>query len=139
MHKGKNMKIMVVDDEFVSRLKMQKILSDFGEITPIENGQDAINSFRKAMDEGDLFSLITLDIDMPGVDGLEALFEIREIEKEKEVVQDKQVKILMVTSHSGKDHVITAVQAGCNEYIVKPFNKEVVVKKLFDLDVPIPI
>ena len=131
------MRIMVVDDELVSRMKMKKILSGFGEIVPVENGKDAIDLFRKSVTEGSEIDLITMDIEMPEVDGIEALFEIREIEKK--LKRDKPVKILMVTSHAHKDYIITSVQAGCNEYVVKPFTKETVLKKLFALDVPIPV
>ncbi len=45
----------------------------------------------------------------------------------------------MVTSHSHRDYVITSIQAGCNDYVVKPFTKDMVMKKLFDLNVPIPV
>ncbi len=83
--------------------------------------------------------MITLDIDMPGMDGTETLFEIREMENKKKVPKDKQVKVLMVTSHSHRDYVITSIQAGCNDYVVKPFTKDKVIKKLFDLNVPIPV
>ncbi len=133
------MKIMVVDDELVSRKKMEKILGGFGEVEAAENGEKAIDIFKKASDKGEGFDLITLDIEMPGIDGTETLFEIREIENEKKVPKDKQVKVLMVTSHSHKDYVITSMQAGCNDYIVKPFTKDTVVKKLFDINVPVPV
>ncbi len=133
------MRVMVVDDELVSRKKMEKILSSFGEVEAIENGEKAIDVFRKASDKREGFDLITLDIEMPGIDGTETLFEIREIENEKKVPKDKQVKVLMVTSHSHRDYVITSIQAGCNDYVVKPFTKDMVIKKLFDLNVPIPV
>ncbi len=133
------MRIMVVDDELVSRKKMEKILSGFGEVEVVENGEKAIDIFRKASDKGEEFDLITLDIEMPGIDGTETLFEIREIEKEKHIPTNKQVKVLMVTSHSHRDYVITSMQAGCNDYIVKPFTKDTVIKKLFDMNVPIPV
>ncbi len=133
------MRIMVVDDELVSRKKMEKILSSFGEVEAVENGEKAIDFFRKASDKGEGIDLITLDIEMPGIDGTETLFEIREIESENKVSKDKQVKILMVTSHSHRDYVITSMQAGCNDYVVKPFTSDMVIKKLFDLNVPIPV
>ncbi len=133
------MRIMVVDDELVSRKKMEKILSGFGEIEAVENGEKAIDVFKKASGEGEAFDLITLDIEMPGMDGTETLCVIRELENEKRIPKDKQVKILMVTSHSHRDFVITSLQAGCNDYVVKPFTKDTVMNKLFDLNVPIPV
>ncbi len=133
------MRIMVVDDELVSRKKMEKILRDFGKVEAVENGENAVDVFRKVSDTEEQFDLITLDIEMPGIDGTETLFEIREIENEKKVPKDKQVKVLMVTSHSHKDYIITSIQAGCNDYVVKPFTKNTVLRKLFDMNVPIPV
>jgi len=130
---------MVVDDELVSRKKMEKIMMDFGECLPVEGGQEAIASFKQALDEQAPFSLITLDIEMPGMNGTEALQQIRKIEKDQQVQKDQQVKILMVTSHSRKEFVINSVQSGCNGYIVKPFDKKIIIKKLFDLHLPIPL
>ncbi|MBU3914099.1 response regulator [bacterium] len=133
------MKIMVVDDELVSRKKMEKILSSFGKVEGVENGEKAIIVFRMALDMGEGFDLITMDIEMPKLDGTEALLEIRELEKRKKVPKDKQVKVLMVTAYSQKECVIACIQAGCNDYVVKPFTRETVIKKLFDLDIPIPV
>jgi len=124
------MKILVVDDELVSRKKMQKIMVNFGECEEFESGSEAITAFKKALENRTPFDLITLDIVMPELDGIEVLFEIREIENLKNIPEEKQVKILMVTSHSDRDNIITSIQAGCNDYIVKPFDREMVIEKL---------
>ena len=127
------MRILVVDDEFVSRKKMQKIMDSFGdfdECESVQSGSAAITAFKKALGNGMPFDLITLDIAMPEMDGTEVLYNIREIEKQKKVPKEKQVRILMVTSHSDKDTIITSIQAGCNDYIVKPFERKILIKKL---------
>ena len=123
------MKTLVVDDELVSRKKMQKIMVNLGECEEVESGSAAITAFKKALENRTPFDLITLDIAMPEIDGIEVLFEIREIEKEKKIPREKQVKILMVTAHSDRDNIITCIQAGCNDYIVKPFDREMVIEK----------
>ncbi|MCP4673204.1 MAG: response regulator, partial [Desulfobacula sp.] len=127
------MKTLIVDDDFVSRTKMHTIMESFGECEAVENGPDAIESFKEALAKGMLFDLITLDIAMPDMDGTEVLFNIRKIETEKNIPKQKQVKILMVTSHSDKDNYITCLQAGCNDYIVKPFDLESISKKLEEI------
>lgn len=124
------MKALVVDDELVSRKKLQKIMESLGECEAVESGSAAIAAFQKALENGMPFDLITLDVLMPKMDGTEVLYTIREIEKEKKIPKEKQVKILMVTSHSDKDTIITCIQAGCDDYIVKPFDREAVFKKL---------
>ena len=124
------MKILVVDDELVSRKKMQKIMDGFGECYAVESGSAAITAFGKAWENRAPFDLMTLDISMPDMDGTEVLYEVRGIEKEGKVPKENRATILMVTSHSDKPTVITCIQAGCDDYIVKPFDRETIIKKL---------
>ena len=118
---------------------MQKILVGFDEceVIDVESGSAAITAFKNASENGTPFDLITLDITMPEMDGTEVLFEIRGIEHQKKIPKEKQVKICMVTSHADKDSIITCIQAGCNDYILKPFDKETVIEKLSQLQRPI--
>ena len=124
------MKILVVDDELVSRKKMQKIMDGLGECAAAASGGEALNLFKQAMESGAPFDLVTLDVVMPGMDGTEVLYEIREIERRKHPPKEKRTKILMVTSQSDKDTVITCIQAQCDDYIVKPFDREKIMKKI---------
>ncbi|MBW2078600.1 MAG: response regulator [Deltaproteobacteria bacterium] len=124
------MKILVVDDEFVSRKKMKKIMETFGKCEAVNSGSGAMIAFRRAWENRDPFDVIALDISMPEMDGKEVLLKIRQIEREGKFPGEKQVKILMVTSHSDKDTIITCIQTGCDDYIVKPFDREIVAKKL---------
>ncbi len=128
------MKTLVVDDDFVSRTKMHTIMFDFGDCEAVENGKAAIASFNKALEDGHPFDLIALDISMPDMDGTEVLLSLREIEYEKEIPEQQQVIIIMVTSHAHKDYIITCLKAGCNDYIVKPFDVETVNKKVVELN-----
>jgi two-component system chemotaxis response regulator CheY len=125
-----NMRVLIVDDELVGRTKMLKIMERFGECESLENGSEAITAFTNAWENWRPFNLITLDVVMPEMDGTEVAVRIREIERAKNVSEENQAKILMVTGHSDKDTVITSIQAGCDDYIVKPFTKEVLIKKL---------
>ena len=65
---------------------------------------------------------------MPDMDGTEVLYHIRK--KEKNIPKEKRVKVIMVTSHKDKGSIITSVQAGCDDYVTKPFDKETLVAKL---------
>ena len=124
------MKILVVDDELVSRKKLQKILSNLGECEAVGGGKVAVTAFEKALKEGDPFDLVTLDIVMPEMDGTEALVELRELEIESGVPEEAKAVIMMVTSHGDKDNIVTSISAGCDNYIVKPFNKKTIFDKL---------
>lgn len=126
------MKILVVDDELVSREKMKRIMSSLGECDEASGGQSALEAFQKATEEGSRYDLITLDISMPEMDGTEVLGRIREIEREGGMGKDDQVKIFMVTASSEKDTIVTCIRSGCNDYIMKPFSMDTVTKKLRD-------
>ncbi|MFC1532055.1 HDOD domain-containing protein [Thermodesulfobacteriota bacterium] len=124
------MKILIVDDELVSRMKMQKIMNSIGECEAVESGSAAVMSFSSALKNKAPFELITLDVSMPEMNGIEILNKYRAIEKEMKVPNEKQVKVMMVTSQADKETIITCVKAGCNDYITKPFDKAIIISKL---------
>ena len=124
------MKILVVDDEMISREKMKMIMSHFGECEAVESGAEAVEKFAGAWNSWSPYDLISLDVQMPEMDGVDVLKRIREMERDKNVPESKRVKVVMVTARSDKDTIMTSIQAGCNDYVVKPFDKTIVAKKL---------
>ena len=124
------MKILVVDDELVSRKKMNLIMNSLGECVAVDCGDDAITAFEQALANQSLFDLINLDIFMPEMDGKEVLKRIRQIESERGIPGDKRVKVFMVTIHSDKDTILECLKAGCDDFIIKPFDKSTILKKL---------
>ena len=124
------MKVLVVDDELVSRKKMDKIMTAFGQCIAVESGADALKAVEEAIGKGEPFDLITLDVSMPGMDGTEVMYEIRVIEEQRNIPKEKRSKVLMVTAQSDKDTVITCVQAGCDGYVVKPFDSAIMAEKI---------
>jgi putative nucleotidyltransferase with HDIG domain len=126
------MRILVVDDELVSRMKMKKIMEGFGKCTEADTGERAIALFRNARIKDVPYDLITMDISMPDMDGIEALEKIREIEKAENVPQDMWVKVFMVTAHGDKDTIISSIRNGCNDYIMKPFSRQIITKKVLE-------
>ncbi len=123
------MRILVVDDELVSRKKMAKIVSDFGKVDSVKNGKAALSTVKTALEDWKLYNLITLDVSMPEVSGIEVLSGIRQLEKERGLDDEEKAKILMVTSHSDVETVKACV-GKCDGYVIKPFNKEVMVEKM---------
>jgi hypothetical protein len=65
------------------------------------------------------------------MNGMAVLQEIRELENKHYTPARKKVKIIMVTAHSDKDTIVSCIAEGCNDYIIKPFDKATVEKKLF--------
>lgn len=124
------MKALVVDDELVSRKKMQAIIRNLGECNAVSSGEDAIDGFQEAMAKGKPYDLICLDIDMPGMSGIEVLKTIRETEEKHGISKEDRAKVMMVSAASDKGNVVACLQSGCDNYVVKPFDKDTVYGKL---------
>lgn len=127
------MNILIVEDEFVSRTKLHKILSEIGECHVAVSGQEALEAFKKAYEEGCAYDLITVDIKLPDFDGHELVDLIRNWEIENNIQSTElEVKILMITSMSGK-MVMRSFKKGCEGYIVKPFNSQAIANQLLKM------
>jgi len=126
----KTMRILILDDEIVSRTKLTLIMEHFGKCDAVDNGQDAIALFREAHQKEAPYELIMLDINLPEKNGIEVLSEIREAEGSLEIGKKCAAKILMVISSRNKERIMASIQSGCNDYIVKPFDIDIIRKKL---------
>ena len=124
------MKTLVADEDLVSRKKMNLIMKSLGECVLVDNTQDAITAFEQAWNSDSPFDLVTLDIYMHEMDGKEALNKIRQLESGKGVARETQVKIFMLTTYCDKDTIISCVKEGCDDVIIKPFDKSTILKKL---------
>ena len=122
------MKILIAEDDFVSRKILNKILSPLGEIDNAANGNEALTAVRMAIEANEPYDLICLDIMMPEVDGIMALKKIRQLEAQKGVNPEARSKIIMTSALSDKKYVLAAVQATCDGFLVKPIIKD----RLFD-------
>jgi len=119
------MRILIVEDEVSNRLLLQRYLRGLHPVDVVVNGQEALEAFRVAHKDGDPYRLILLDIQMPVMDGLEALRAIREMEKTLLVPSGHEAKVLMITAHNDKDSVVNAFFSGnASGYLVKPVERE---------------
>ena len=116
-----NMKILVVDDMSTMRRIVKNILKQLGfsNMEEAENGQEALQKLR-----ADTFGFVVSDWNMPVMPGIEMLRAIRADEKLK------HIPVLMVTAEAQKENLIEAIQAGVNNYIVKPFTAETMQEKI---------
>jgi two-component system chemotaxis response regulator CheY len=116
------MKILVVDDSSTMRRIIKNTLARLGYKDVVEAG-DGVEAWNALQENSDIGIVIT-DWNMPNMNGLELVKKIRAEEKYKDV------PIIMVTTEGGKKEVITALKAGVNNYIVKPFTPQVLKEKL---------
>jgi two-component system chemotaxis response regulator CheY len=122
------MKILIAEDDFVSRKLVNTLLASLGEVDIAANGNEALTAVKMAIENNQPYDLICLDILMPGVDGIVALKKIRQLEAQKGLNPEKRSKIIMTTAVSDKSYVLAAVQANCDGFLVKPITKD----RLFD-------
>ncbi len=117
---------LVIDDSRVVRSILRKYLSELGMLV-LEAGDGA-----QALDilaEHPEIVLALVDWNMPVMDGLQFIIEVRR----QGIYPD--LKIVMVTTESESEQIMRAMAAGANEYVMKPFTKEVLEAKLSMLDV----
>lgn len=132
------MRILVVEDEPVSQRIMAKLLSDLGQITTADDGLQALTRYKQALADGDAFDLIALDIMMPEMNGHELLREIRSFEDSQNIGESRRVKVVMTTALSDARTVVAAFDHGCEAYLVKPIERNVLYSELRKLGIEPP-
>jgi two-component system chemotaxis response regulator CheY len=114
-------KALVVDDSKAIRQIERKYLEELGfEVLEAENGKEALEVLKEHSD----ISLILLDWHMPIMNGYEFLKTLRANP------QHQEIKVMMVTTENQQKSVIDAIMAGANEYLMKPFDKEMLETKI---------
>ncbi len=115
------MKVLLTDDSGTMRTIQKRCLLKLGlsedEITEAEDGQQALKHF-----QGDTFDVILSDWNMPNMDGLTFLQKVRET--------NKDVPFIMITTEAERARVVTAIQNGVTDYLVKPFTPDDLREKL---------
>ena len=117
------MKTLIVEDDFTSSLLLQEILKHYGPSHTALNGQEAVEAVRTAIDSGEPFDLICLDIMMPEMDGHEALRQIRVLEEAKGISAIKGAKIVMTTALEDAKNILASFKGLCDVYLTKPVDK----------------
>jgi two-component system, chemotaxis family, chemotaxis protein CheY len=116
------LKLLVVDDSSTMRRIIKNTLSRLGYEEVLE-GEDGLQGWAALNENPDIGMLIT-DWNMPEMNGLELVKKVRSD------ARFNDLPIIMVTTEGGKAEVITALKAGVNNYIVKPFTPQVLKEKL---------
>ncbi|RII30253.1 MAG: DNA-binding response regulator [Geobacter sp.] len=116
----KRNKILVVDDEHLIRWSLEQNLKKQGyEVVTAGNGEDALRMARE--DQPDL---VLLDIQLPGITGIEVLEKLKDY--------DEDILVIMLTAHGGLETAVNAMRLGAYDYVSKPFNLDelsIIIKK----------
>jgi len=120
-----NLKILIVEDDQTSEIIISRaVRSICKEILNARNGQDAVETCRNTSD----IDLVLMDIQLPFMDGYEATRQIRQF--------NKSVIIIAQTAYALTGDKEKSIEAGCNDYISKPINKDLLlmlIKKQFEI------
>lgn len=115
-------RILVVDDSYVSRKNLKEILTNNGfEIAgEADDGLSAVSKYQDLKPD-----LVTMDITMPNMNGIDTLKKIMEI--------DSNAKVIMITSLAQKTKILESLQSGAKGYIAKPFEEDNVLTTIKDV------
>ncbi|WP_341876394.1 response regulator [Defluviitalea saccharophila] len=115
-------KVLIVDDTLFIRGSLKLILerNGFEVVGEAEDGYDAVKMYKTLKPD-----IVTMDITMPGMDGIESLRRIKEF--------DKSANVVMITALGQESLVKESVLLGAKGFIIKPFDEEMIVKALSKL------
>jgi two-component system, chemotaxis family, chemotaxis protein CheY len=113
------MRVLLVDDSGTMRTIQRRCLNKLG-IEDIVEAEDGVQALQFFGQRG--FDVVLTDWNMPNMDGLTLLKELRQISRE--------IPIIMITTEAERSRVVTAIQCGVSDYLVKPFTPEGLKEKL---------
>ena len=123
---------LVVDDSTVIRKIARRILEEMDfQIIEAEDGEKALEACKRSLPDA-----VLLDWNMPVMDGFEFLTNLRRMPG------GDAPKVVFCTTENGIDHIARALNAGANEYIMKPFDKDIVAAKFQEvglIEVALPV
>lgn len=133
------MRALIVDDDFYSRSFLEYILHPYARCDAAVNGEDAIMAFKKALDAGEPYTLVFMDLLMPVIDGPKALNEIREIEKDFGICDDCASKIVITSVlEDGEDTHNAMYLGGATSFLQKPVDEKSILAELTRLGCIVP-
>jgi two-component system chemotaxis response regulator CheY len=133
------MRVLVVEDDFISRRLLCRYLQSHGECDVAVNGNEAIGAFKQILLANECYDLVCLDIMMPGMDGQETLKRLRALEREHGITDADRAKVIMTTALEDHDNVMAAFSNACDGYVVKPIEKRKFLETLQEIGLQLTV
>jgi two-component system chemotaxis response regulator CheY len=116
------MRTLIVEDDTTNSFLLESFLSTFGFCQVVDNGKEAVKAFRVALEGGQPYDLICMDVVMPTMDGHQSVRMIRALERNRKVAPESRAKIIMTTALSDRGNVIQSAREECDAFILKPID-----------------
>ncbi|HDL17870.1 MAG TPA: response regulator transcription factor [Bacteroidetes bacterium] len=115
------MNILVAEDDVTSRMVLSRVLTKWGyEVEAVKDGNEALEAFQKKP----VPKLAILDWMMPGLDGVEVCRKVRQLNL------DHPPYIILLTALGEKENIVAGLNAGANDYVRKPFDRDELLARL---------
>ncbi len=124
------MRILIAEDEFTSRVMLHNLLKIYGQCDVAADGKEAEEAFRTAIEGGEPYNLVCLDVLMPATNGTDVLKEIRRLEAERGISSEYSTKVILTTAGADRNTMAAALQARCDGYIGKPYDRKAIAECL---------
>ncbi len=128
------LRTLIVEDDFTSRLLLQEILRVLGPVHIAVNGAEAVEAVERAIDAREHYHAVFLDIMMPEMDGHQALRGFRSLEEAEGIPPSRGAKVVMITALGDIKNVMEAFHGLCDAYLVKPIVRAQILEELRKLE-----
>ncbi|MBC7961035.1 MAG: response regulator [Vallitaleaceae bacterium] len=116
------MRILIAEDDRISREFLFKVLKRYGECDLTVDGFEALDSYLISIKDNEPYDLLCIDIMMPKFDGLKVLKAIRDIEAQKHIQQGQRAKVILTTALDKSNIAKGTLEFECNAYLSKPID-----------------
>lgn len=124
------MRILIVEDDYINREFLKEMLRRWGDCHVVESGEDAVAAFSSAL-TGEPYSIVFMDIMLPGMDGLQALEQIRQAESSAGIGPEREVKAIITSALDDDEKATRAfIHGQAISYLNKPISPEMVEEEL---------
>lgn len=125
----RNLRVLYMEDDKALRNTLVQVLKElFLEVHPVENGEQGVKLFQEYTNSKISIDLVLSDINMPNMDGLEAVRLIRQI--------NENTPVVFITGYTSPEYLLKAINLDVSQYIVKPVDANDLVNKLYKAYLP---